>query len=90
DYDGGWSTSLKVETKEVLPDWQKGLSNYWGAVLHKRYFRDPKNVEALSQKIEELSKIITKKQTKKFLDEYYPVVSKFVKKSPDKDHLDIK
>lgn len=90
DYDGGWSTSLKVEAREELPDWQKGLSNYWGAVLHKRFFRDPNNVEALSQKIEELSRIITKKQTKKFLDEYYPVVSKFVKKSPDKDHLDIK
>lgn len=90
DYDGGWSTSLKIEDRAELSDWQKGLSNYWGAVLHKRFFRDPNNVDDLSKKIEELSKIINKKQTKKFLDEYYPIVSKFVKKSPDKDHLDIK
>lgn len=89
DYDGAWRSSPTAEQHSKLADWQAGLSNYWGAVLHKRYFKDPKNVEALSKKMEELTSIINPENTKKLLDEYYPTVSKFVKKSPDKDFLDV-
>jgi spore coat protein H len=79
DYDGAWG----VDEKNLTASWHKGISNYWGTVLHQRFFKDPNNVKQLSNKVEELSKIITKEQTKKFLDSYYPVVSKFVKTSPD-------
>ncbi|MEC2075698.1 CotH kinase family protein [Metabacillus fastidiosus] len=89
DYDGTWRSSSKKEVKSEIPEWQNGLSNYWGSVLHKRFFKDPKNVEALSKKIEELSKIINPEQTKKLLDEYYPTVSQFVKRAPDKEYLPI-
>ncbi len=89
DYDGAWRSSPTAEKHSELADWQAGLSNYWGSVLHKRFFKDPKNVEALSKKIEELTAIINPVNTKKLLDEYYPTVSQFVKKSPDKDYLDV-
>lgn len=89
DYDGAWRSSSTIEEHTKTPEWQNGLSNYWGSVLHKRFFKDPKNVDDLTKKIEELSSIINPENTKKLLDEYYPVVSKFVKRSPDKDHLDI-
>lgn len=89
DYDGAWRSSPTAEQHSELADWQDGLSNYWGAVLHKRFFKDPKNVEALSKKIEELTSIINPENTKKLLDVYYPTVSQFVKKSPDKDFLDV-
>jgi spore coat protein H len=79
DYDGAWG----VDNKSLTASWHKGISNYWGAVLHRRFFKDPNNVKQLSNKIEELSKIITKDQTKKFLDSYYPIVSSFVKTNPD-------
>ncbi|MED4453987.1 CotH kinase family protein [Metabacillus fastidiosus] len=89
DYDGTWKSSSKKEEKSEIPEWQNGLSNYWGSILHKRFFKDPKNVEALSKKIEEISNIITPEQTKKLLDEYYPTVSQFVKRAPDKNYLSI-
>ncbi|MED3575703.1 CotH kinase family protein [Cytobacillus praedii] len=89
DYDGAWRSSPTEEQHSDLADWQDGLSNYWGSVLHKRFFKDSKNVEALSKKIEELTSIINPENTKKLLDEYYPTVSQFVKKSPDKDFLDV-
>lgn len=89
DYDGAWRSSPTAEKHSELADWQDGLSNYWGSVLHKRFFKDPKNVEALTKKIEELTAIINPETTKKLLDQYYQTVSQFVKKSPDKDYLDV-
>lgn len=89
DYDGAWDSLSKKEQRDPTPDWQVGLSNYWGSVLHKRFFKDPNNVKELSKKIEELTIIINPKQTKEFLDTYYPVIHPFVEKSPDKNYLDI-
>ncbi|KOP82859.1 hypothetical protein AMS60_10465 [Bacillus sp. FJAT-21945] len=89
DYDGAWRSSPTAEKHSELADWQDGLSNYWGSVLHKRFFKDPKNVEVLTKKIEELTAIINPETTKKLLDQYYQTVSQFVKKSPDKDYLDV-
>ncbi|MFC0415025.1 CotH kinase family protein [Cytobacillus solani] len=89
DYDGAWRSSPTEEKHSELADWQDGLSNYWGSVLHKRFFKDPKNVEVLTKKIEELAAIINPETTKKLLDQYYQTVSQFVKKSPDKDYLDV-
>lgn len=83
DYDGAWGS----DNKDLHASWNMGISNYWGTVLHQRFFKDPKNIQDLSHKIEQLSKIITKKQTKEFLDVYYPVVNKFVRSNPDLYYL---
>lgn len=90
DYDGAWNSSPTKEEHIKRAEWENGLSNYWGSVLHKRFFKDRKNVEALSKKIEELSHIINPKQTKKLLDAYYPTVSPFINRAPDKNHLNVK
>ncbi|WP_042356153.1 CotH kinase family protein [Bacillus rubiinfantis] len=89
DYDGAWTSSAAKENIVKTAEWEDGLSNYWGSVLHKRFFKDPRNVKDLSAKIEALAKIITPEKTKKLLDEYYPTVSQFIKRQPDTDHLGI-
>lgn len=71
------------------PSWQMGIQRYWGTVLHKRYLRDPKNVEKLSAKIEELSNIINNQTTQKMLQRYYPIVKQFILRDPDLRYLDI-
>lgn len=81
DYDKGWGWQFERTSK--LPDWQIGISRYWGSSLHKRFLKDPQNVEALSAKIEELGTIINEQQTRKFLDTYYPIVKPFVHQPPD-------
>jgi spore coat protein H len=85
DYDGAWGVPKEIglQKKNFIAKWQQGASNYWNSVLHRRFFKDPQNIKDLSKKIEEVSKIITPKQTKSFLDSYYPIVSKFVKSAPD-------
>ncbi|WP_432666249.1 CotH kinase family protein [Wukongibacter baidiensis] len=82
-FDGAWTLN------EDRPKWQKGLQMYWNNVLHKRFFRDPKNIEALNKKIDELSDIVNKKQTKEFLDGYYDIMLSNITKLPDLKYLPI-
>lgn len=84
DYDGGWdSYAQNAKEAELRASWQHGISNYWGSLLQRRFFKDPTNVKQLSAKIEELSKIITKEQTDSFLNAYHPIITKFVYNAPD-------
>lgn len=83
DYDKAWGIDVK------RPMWKQGLSMYWDNKLHQRFFSKKENVEALSHKIEELSKIITKNQTKKFIDGYYNILLLNITKLPDLMYLPI-
>lgn len=90
DYDLSWGF-FEEETKRSpqsgVGKWQFGISNYWISDLHRRVFKDPENVKALNEKIEELSKIITKEQTDIYLQSYYPIAKKYVNQLPDLYHL---
>ncbi|MDX8366092.1 CotH kinase family protein [Cytobacillus sp. IB215665] len=87
DYDGAWREPIEEGEVRQYPEWHTGLSNYWGSVLHNRFFKDPTNVDALTKKIEELSQTINPNQTRKMLDEYYNTVYKFVNSAPDLSYL---
>lgn len=88
DYDGGWGYYDDGITRSPFyKQWQSGIGTYWGSVLHRRYFKDPQNVEALNAKVETLSKIITSDRTKQLLDQYYPIVKSFITSSPDLNYL---
>ncbi|UKS25800.1 CotH kinase family protein [Paenibacillus sp. HWE-109] len=84
DYDGGWDWYGQgpKETK-LRASWGNGIANYWDSLLQRRFFKDPANVKQLNEKIEELSKIITKERTQSFLNSYHPIVTKFVNNAPD-------
>jgi len=78
-----------AERTDAFPDWQNGIQRYWGTVIHKRYLRDPKNIEKLNGKIEELSAIINEEATKEKIDSYYPIVKPFAVRNPDLRFLSI-
>lgn len=78
-----------VERTDGLPEWQQGIQRYWGTLLHRRYLRNPKNTEALTAKIEELSATINEEETKKLIDSYKPVVNQLALQEPDLSYLGI-
>lgn len=83
DYDGIW-----LETA-ARGKWERGLANYWGMVLFNRFFRDPRNTEELSDKIEELSGIINKENTRRLLESYYGAVTGSIFVPPDEQFLSL-
>lgn len=87
DFDKALGRDLEMTSS--LPDWQLGIQRYWGAVLHRRYLRDPQNIDKLSVKIEELSAIVNQEATKEMIDRYYPIVKPIVLSNPDLSYLKI-
>lgn len=81
DYDGGWNNRSYDNTEVEL--WRSGITNYWGVVLHKRFFQNKDNIKELTEKIESLSRILNEETTQNFLDAYRPVVEYFLSREPD-------
>lgn len=82
DYDGSMKYGERKGRSNVV-DSMYGIGRYWGVILHKRFFRNPENVEALTSKINELMTIITPENTKALTDSYKSVIKKFLYKMPD-------
>ncbi|MED1568640.1 CotH kinase family protein [Bacillus paramycoides] len=92
DYDAAWGQ--QAEETEIHPGftakWQLGISNYWGSVLHRRFLKDPKNLEDLGKKVEEVAKILNKEKIKELTDKYLPIANQYVKNPPDLNWLPYK
>lgn len=58
-------------------------------VLFNRFFRDIDNVNQLTDKIEELTKIINKDNTLKLLNSYYKLVKENIYIMPDIEHINM-
>jgi spore coat protein H len=68
----------------TLPRWRRGLSNWWNAVLHQRFLRDPDNLAALLGRVEELrAEVFNEPVMAALLDSYHPVVAEGVLRAPD-------
>ncbi|WP_226670513.1 CotH kinase family protein [Metabacillus litoralis] len=78
-----------AERTDDFPSWHLGIQRYWGTVIHKRYLRDPQNVEKLSKKMDELTAIINEESMAKKIEEYRPVVKPYTLRNPDLKYLGI-
>lgn len=85
DYDGAWGfyDQTGINKMELSP-WQSGASNYFGVTLHKRFLSKKQNIDDLTKKIEELSKIINYENTLKKLENAYNIASKYMSVSERK------
>jgi len=81
DYDGGWE--LQRRNESIRP-FQAGISNYWGSVLHNRYFRSESHIQQLKDKLEQLyAEYINADTIKSQLDQYEDIVKPFLTRNPD-------
>ena len=89
DYDGAWDWTEQVGNDgKMRSEWEKGASNYWEIELHRRFFKNPDNIKQLTQKVEEVSHILNKQNTKKLLDSYYSIIKPIISREPDLSHLE--
>lgn len=84
DYDGAWEQQRR--TSNIRPH-QSGISNFWGSMLHNRYFRTDEHVQLLVNKVEELSTYINAQTVEKQLNMYASVVEPYLFRAPDKQFL---
>ncbi|WP_342560272.1 exopolysaccharide Pel transporter PelG [Psychrobacillus sp. FSL W7-1457] len=80
DYDGSWEHQRK---KSYIRTYQAGISNYWGSILHNRYFRTEKNVQKLTEKLQELSEVINDETVENQINQYAHLIEPFLYRDPD-------
>jgi len=88
DYDGGWE--LQRRSNSIVP-YQSGISNFWGSILHNRYFRKESHVEQLKEKVEQLyASYINKEKVQEQIDQYKDLIVPFLYRTPDIKYLSSK
>lgn len=75
-------------TTEDYGDWEHGVSNYWGVLLHQRFLKNEANRQELADKVEELYQTINKQTVGALAAEYNAVVEPYVLSMPDLLYLE--
>ncbi len=87
DYDGAWGFYGQL-TEDDRERWESGLSNWWGVHLFERFYMKPANVQAVHDKIIELSEtVLGDDLTAAHLATYRELVLPRISVQPDLEHL---
>lgn len=85
DNDGAWQYEEEVAFKGVGSgyNYTRGVSNYWGSVLHQRVLKSETYRQKLDEKMEELQKLITKERIAKLVEQYSAITRSYLSVLPD-------
>jgi len=88
DYDDSLFRQRRAEAGEYpYLHWETGVANYWGGILHNRVLRSEKYRLMLTDKINELMKILTPERIEALLKIYRPSVEPYIFGVPDVKYL---
>ncbi len=88
DNDAAWRYNERL-TFDGLDgsNYEYGVSNYFGSVLHQRVLKSEKMREKLDKKVKYLMGVLTKDRLKNMINSYLAVVKSFVFQYPDIENL---
>ena len=69
-------------------NWEHGVSNYWGVILHQRFLKNAANRKELEDKVEELYQIINQESVDALVRQYNQTVEPYVTAMPDYYYLE--
>lgn len=68
-------------------NWQHGISNYWGVILHQRFLKNESNRQELAEKVDELHEIVNQESVNALVEEYNKTVEPYAMAMPDLYYL---
>ena len=86
DYDAAWEWPRLYDES---PPFANGLSNYWGSVLHNRFFRKAEHVRLLQEKMAELYETVINGSVAERVAAYRRTVEPFLRREPDVYYLPV-
>ena len=81
-------TECQVEGNNTVADWEHGIGNYWGILLHQRFLRKAGNRADLEQVVEEMHTWLNKETVDQMAADYYETVSPYIYSMPDSLYLE--
>lgn len=89
DNDGAWSLGESALRGEDLTyNYMRGVTNYWGSILHQRVLKVEKYRNMLDAKIEEIRGILTNERIQSLTDLYQTAVKEYVFRMPDNQNYE--
>lgn len=84
DNDGAWGSGEDRLFKGLSGyNYEKGISNYWGSVLHKRVLKSPELRKKLDNKIQGIRKLVSESVVAAKVKEYQKVTQPYLYAMPD-------
>lgn len=72
-----------IEDGQPVADWEWGIANYWGVMLHKRFLRDAGNRADLEAVVDQMHTWLNKETVDALAARYYETVSQYIYNMPD-------
>lgn len=73
----------------VYPPWDNGISTWWDSALHRRFMREPGNLDLLKAAVQQIrAQYLTDAAVKALLDSYRPIVQPVIASAPDVTNLE--
>ena len=72
-----------IEDGQPVADWEWGIANYWGIMLHKRFLRDAGNRADLEAVVDQMHTWLNKETVDALAARYYETVSQYIYNMPD-------
>ena len=72
-----------IEDGQPVADWEWGIANYWGVMLHKRFLRDAGNRADLEAVVDQMHIWLNKETVDALAARYYETVSQYIYNMPD-------
>lgn len=90
-WDGDNSLHVNEDIMEGLDksqgNYEHGISNYWGVILHQRFLKVEANRKELLDKVNELHETVNAQSVQAMFDQYNSVVEPYVMSMPDINQL---
>ncbi len=73
----------EMESGQPIADWEWGIGNYWGVILHQRFLKNEWNRQELEAVIDEMHQWLNKETIDEMAAEYYETVKPYIYAMPD-------
>lgn len=82
-----WQEREMDGTDADYSEWEHGIGNWWGIILHQRFLKQADNRQALADKVDELYERVNGDTVNALADLYNAVVEPYVTRMPDLYYL---
>ena len=73
----------ELEDGADIADWEWGIGNYWGIILHQRFLKNERNREELEAVVDAMHEWVNKETIDAMAAEYLETVSPYIFQMPD-------
>lgn len=86
DNDGAWGYGKKLAAGQTAYNYETGISQFWGCVLHQRVLKNENYRKKLDQKVQMVREILTKDLLADCAEKYHRTVRPFLTRMPDNQY----